>query len=178
MKYLVLIPVLLLIGGCAQSNSQSAGRDTIVTAASPDQERALLGQVKALEGKWEMVGDDGKPQLATTYQVSSGGNVVREVMFPGASHEMTNVYHMDGSDLVMTHYCAVGNQPRMRAARKSGNTIHFTFDSVTNHTSRSQTCMREMSLEVVDNDHIVQRWKSYQDGKPVEGADFVLTRVK
>ncbi len=36
-------------------------------------------------------------------------------MYPGMEHEMTNMYTLDGNTLVMTHYCAGGNQPRMRA---------------------------------------------------------------
>jgi hypothetical protein len=35
---------------------------------------------------------------------------------------------MDGADLVMTHYCMLGNQPRMKADSKSPkNQIRFQF---------------------------------------------------
>ncbi|MEZ6019293.1 MAG: hypothetical protein R3F17_04090 [Planctomycetota bacterium] len=40
---------------------------------------------------------------------------MREIMFPGQPFEMTNVYRLDGNDLCVTHFCAVGNQPQMRA---------------------------------------------------------------
>jgi hypothetical protein len=174
MKALILIPVFALLVGCATHG----GGDRVVAAASPDQQKALLGQVKMLEGKWMGKSEDGKEHLMTEYKVSSAGNVVREIMFPGSDHEMTNVYHMDGKDLVMTHYCAVGNQPRMRTDTTSGNTIHFVYDSATNHTSMDQVCMREMSLEIQDKDHIVQHWRAWQNGKAMPETAFAMTRMK
>ncbi|HYE62616.1 MAG TPA: hypothetical protein VD997_11530 [Phycisphaerales bacterium] len=175
----VALTALALLAGCANSRQASSqSGDRIVKAASPAQQQALLGRVKALEGKWQQRNEDGSTELATVYQVSSGGNVVREVMFPGASHEMTNVYHMDGPDLVMTHYCAVGNQPRMRAKGVNGNRIDFVFDSATNHTSPQQSVMHEMSLEIKDNNTIVQHWRSRKDGKPLPETKFELTRMK
>ena len=46
-------------------------------------------------------------------RTTGGGSAVTETLFPGTAHEMMSVYHMDGDDLVLTHYCAGGNQPRM-----------------------------------------------------------------
>ena len=43
--------------------------------------------------------------------------------FPGTGHAMTTVYHLDGRDLVLTHYCMGGNQPRMRAKTTEGATV-------------------------------------------------------
>lgn len=177
---IALLPAIVLLAGCTQPHftATTQSHDRIVTAATPAQSKALLGQVKALEGKWQMQDDDGKKELASVFQVSSNGHVVREIMFPGSPHEMTNVYHMDGKDLVMTHYCAIGNQPRMRATGASGNRIDFAFDSATNHTSPKQSVMHEMSLEITGPDTIVQHWRSTQDGKAQPETTFTLTRMK
>ena len=32
---------------------------------------------------------------------------------------MATLYHLDGDQLMLTHYCSAGNQPRMRAATVS-----------------------------------------------------------
>ncbi len=165
----------LMFAGCASHS----GGPKVVQGASQAEQEALLGQVKQLEGKWAMKAPDGSTHVASEFAVSSGGSVVREVMFPGHPHEMTNVYHMDGRELVMTHYCAVGNQPRMRAASMQGNRLVFTFESVTNYTGGDQHCMRDMAIEFKDADTIVEHWRSYVGDKPSpEVTRFELTRVK
>ena len=47
---------------------------------------------------------------------------------------MVSVYHLDGDDLRMTHYCAVGNQPRVKLDRVHSTPDHliFVFDGGTN----------------------------------------------
>ena len=35
--------------------------------------------------------------------------------FPGQPMEMLSIYHQDKGDLLMTHYCILGNQPKMKA---------------------------------------------------------------
>lgn len=154
------------------------GRPQAVAAASDAEKAVLIDRVKSLEGEWEMVDDQGQRRVASVFKVGSGGSAVREVMFPGSDHEMTNVYHMDGPTLVLTHYCAVGNQPRMRAVAGSPNRIEFRFDSVTNWAGGGQTYMGQMTLEFVDADHIVERWYHIRDGQAGDPTEFVLTRKR
>src|SRR5262249_31321657 len=100
----------------------------IVSAAAPEQE-AMFNQIKSLSGKWSTQGREGmKGEI--DFAVSSNDSIVRETMFPGTPHEMTNIYHLDGPSVVMTHYCAMGNQPKMRATKGSTKEIPFHFDSV------------------------------------------------
>lgn len=106
----------VFIGGCASGKHT---RSDVVAKASETQTNELLGKVKTLEGEWTLTGPDGQPG-SIVFKTSSAGSVVRETMFPGQPHEMTNVYHMDGPTCVVTHYCAAGNQPRMRAAKLDG----------------------------------------------------------
>ena len=153
----------MALAGCASSSSSSTPAK--VTAATPQQNAALLDQVKQLAGTWEMINAKGEPEGGSTFDVTSAGFAVREVMFPGSDHEMTNVYHMDGSTLVMTHYCAAGNQPRMRAAMGKPGVLDFKLDSVTNWTGGSQEYMGELTLTIKDRDHITQSWSSFVDGK-------------
>ena len=75
--------------------------------------------LKKLAGDWVEVGKDGKltDKVVSTLRVTSGGTAVQETIFPGSDHEMVTMYHLDGADLVLTHYCMLGNQPRMRTNR-------------------------------------------------------------
>jgi hypothetical protein len=188
---LTLAPILALASGCASSSNSGCRCDPclcnqnaaarVVAPASDAHKAAMLGRIKALAGTWEMTDDKGQSQIASIFVVSSDGHVVREIMFPGSQHEMTNMYHMDGDTLIVTHYCAVGNQPRMRAPATdaSADRITFVFDSVTNKTSADQTCMGNMTIVFVDAQTIRQEWRSTKaDGASEDHADFTLTRKK
>src|SRR5688572_4688296 len=76
-----------------------------------------LDKLKALEGEWiDVDGVFGKKgAVAVTYRVTAGGKTVVETFPINTPGEMVTVYHMDGNDLVLTHYCSGGNQPRMRS---------------------------------------------------------------
>jgi hypothetical protein len=175
MKAALLPVVAVLLVGCA--SSQPSGPRVVET--DPDRTEALLGMVKKLEGRWAVMGPNGEEMVGSEFKVSSGGTVVREIMFPGHAHEMTNLYHMDGPDIVMTHYCAVGNQPRMRARAMEGNRLVFVFDDVTNYAGGNQHCMRDMTLEFKDDDNIVEHWRSFVGDKPVGGVTTIeLTRMR
>ena len=90
--------------------------DSKVSAPAP---HAGLEKLKKMVGTWVAADKDGKPtdQVVSVFKVTAAGSAVQETLFPGQPHEMISVYHLDGSDLVMTHYCMLGNQPRMRAAK-------------------------------------------------------------
>ena len=137
--------------------------------------------MKSLAGTWEGKDPDGNVSV-TTYQVTSNGSAVREIMLPGTPHEMTNMYTMDGPDLLMTHYCAMGNQPHMRATTatgNAGNTIAFKSAGVSNLTAPDQMYMGEMSITFIDAEHIQEHWQSLKNGKPAEHAmTFEKTRKK
>lgn len=150
-----------------------------VIAAPTPREQAMLDALKRLAGEWTMVDEKGETVTGSVFAVSSNGHVVREVMFPGTDHEMTNVYHLDGPSLLVTHYCAMGNQPRMRATGPGPHDLDFRFDGVTNLAS-DQAYMGSLRLVIADPDHIEQHWKSYKNG--AELADhapvFKLTRKR
>lgn len=175
MKTTVCILVAALaLAGCAGSNSAVKG-PRVAGKASDVQRAELLERVKKLDGTWEMTDEKGQ-KSTLVFKTISNGSAVREIMFPDSPHEMTNMYHMDGATLVVTHYCAAGNQPRMRATHADGNAIHFTFDSITNMAASDEGYMGEMTLVFSDTDHLTQRWKYFEGGKVTEGPDFVLTR--
>jgi hypothetical protein len=173
MPFVLSLAALPLFSACASSSERR-----VVSAATPAQNELLLDQVKALEGTWEMTDENGQRQVAAVFTVSSRGSIVREVMFPGAEHEMTNVYHMDGPSLVLTHYCAGGNQPRLRACSAKPGTIEFGLDSVTNLTGADESYMGELTLVRVDENTLREEWRSFRDGElqPEHSPVFLLTR--
>jgi len=162
------------LGGCASSKSSARP----VAAASEAERAALIDRVKSLAGTWEA--DVGGHKGETTISVSSGGSAVREIMAQGTPHEMTNMYHMDGSTLVMTHYCAMGNQPRMRARAgvAGGDAIRFESDGVTNLLPEHQGYMGSMTLTFIDENTVRQDWVHITNGKPGEPFSILMQRKR
>jgi hypothetical protein len=170
---LVTAAALLPLAACNKHAHTHADHDHAVATkfvATPSvAESAAFERLKSLAGNWESQGEDGSWKPGSTFTVTSGGSVVREIMMPGKPFEMTNMYHMDGGDIVATHYCAAGNQPRMRAHGMNGNTLAFHFDSVTNLKKTDHGVMREMAITFIDNDHFEVAWTNYDvDGKKSE----------
>jgi len=140
-------------------------------------------KLKALAGEWVDApeGTDGKPgeQVKVTYRVTGAGTVVCETLFPGSEHEMVTMYHMDGEDLVLTHYCAAGNQPRMKAEKSADAAkVWFKFTGGSNVDIKKGLHMHEATIHFVDADHVKSRWVAWKDGKEDHAADFSLVRKK
>lgn len=132
---------------------------------------AGLEQLKKLAGTWVAVGEDGKPTdtVVSVFKVTAAGSAVQETIFPGQPQEMVSLYHLDGKDLLMTHYCAAGNQPRMKLdAKGKKGVLKFDFVSGTNLDPAKDMHMHEGSITLLDDDHIQWTWVGYMAGKPVK----------
>ncbi len=189
MSVAIVLGAGIAAAGCSSSSSSTSGASTSkttsasmkpVTPATDAQRAALFDRVKQLNGAWQMKDETGKLTTTAVFTVSSAGSAVREVMFPGAGEEMTNMYHMDGPALVMVHYCAEGNQPHLRATTDNvkGNQIVLKSDSVANLTSADGGYMGKLTITFKDADHIQQEWQSYKAGKEAEKVVFELERKK
>ena len=148
-----------------------------VAALAADTATVRFDNLKALTGEWTMSGGDGS--VAVTYRVTAGGSAVVETLFPGAAHEMVTVYTVDKGDVVLTHYCAEGNQPHMKAVRGGdAKAIDFKFDSGGNMKSPNDGHMHEATFAFGDADHVTSTWLYYKDGKAGEKKEFSLVRKK
>ncbi len=165
---ILMILFVLSLSACAKSA-------VVVPAATAAQKSALLDEVKKMAGTWTYYDDKGASQGIGRFAVTSGGAVVREVMFPGQKHEMTNMFHMDGDALVATHYCAGGTQPRMVARVGKPGELVFKLDSVSNLTSKDGDYMGALTLKRVDTNTVQQTWTSFKNGKSSSNT-FTLKR--
>ncbi|MEK6261982.1 MAG: hypothetical protein AABP62_25570 [Planctomycetota bacterium] len=130
-----------------------------------------LEKMKKLVGTWVAADDDGKPtdQVVSQIKLTAGGSAIHETLFPGEPHEMVSIYTVDGPDLVMTHYCMLGNQPRMKADAKSpANQILFKFAGGSNLDPKKDKHMHEATLTIVDGDHIEIAGVGWEDGAPAK----------
>jgi hypothetical protein len=171
------LSVLALTGACASTHDE-------VREQQSQQAHAQFDQIKALAGGWSGKAAHGgeSQQVEVTYRLTAGGNAVLETLFPGTEHEMVTMYYVDGDQLMLTHYCVVGNQPHMlakptAAAGPDANTIAFECHGLgTNMASEDDAHMHIATLEFLGNDHIRTTWQMYEKQKPTHVASFDLTR--
>jgi len=98
------------------------------------------------------------------FKITGGGSAIMSEIL--GHEDMVSMFHMDGDRLVMTHYCAVGNQPRMRAsASPDGKTLTFNFVDATNLSSPDAGHMQKMILTVLDENHHTEEWVFVDHGK-------------
>jgi hypothetical protein len=152
-------------------------------APGADAAAAAMERLKTLSGEWTgKAGHGAQPfPVTVTYRVTGAGSAVVETLFAGTPHEMMTVYHLEAGELVLTHYCATGNHPRMRLDRSSSDptTLSFAFAGATNFDPAVAMHMHSGHIHQIDADHIEAQWVSWDKGKPTgEAARFVLTRSK
>jgi hypothetical protein len=145
------------------------GDDKTGAKLPPAPTNAGLEKMKKLAGTWVAADKDGKPtdQVVSVIKVTAGGSAVHETLFPGQPMEMVSVYTADGPDLVMTHYCVLGNQPRMKAdPNSSENQIVFQFDGGGNLDPKKDKHMHEATLTFADDDHYEVKGTGWENGAP------------
>jgi hypothetical protein len=156
-----------------------------VAAAPPTPGDKVLQRLRALQGNWEgslewTGARTGSGPVKATYLTTGNGSAVIENLIMGddVNPSMTSVYHMDGADLRMTHYCGAHNQPRLRATQiaDAGDDVTFSFVDATDldaHPAHVEGC----ELRFIDDDHLVVRFTFTGGGKKsVENID--LKRVR
>jgi hypothetical protein len=152
-------------------------------AMPPPQTTPQFETIKSLAGTWVGTGEmHGKTQpIKVSYRVTSGGTAVEETLFPGTPHEMVSVYFLDGNNLMMTHYCALGNQPRMKMTQskkgKKGETISLQMVDATGMKSPQDPHMGALTLKVKGKDQLVEEWE-YVNPKGNETKVFTYQREK
>jgi len=145
------------------------------TRAEPNS-TAAFDQLKSLQGSWAGKTSDGRPVQISNRVVSSGSALMSEIT---GQENMITMFHMDGNRLIMTHYCASGNQPRMvGSVSPDGKTITFNFLDATNLLSTQHGHMQQVVFTLVDSDHHTEQWQfATQDGKKMSEV-FDLQRQK
>lgn len=161
----------MLAGGLMVLAMTASGRGDDAPPTKPTPTHPGLERIKKLAGTWVEADKDGKPtdNVVSVVRVTAGGSAVHETLFPGQPMEMLSVYHLDKGDLVMTHYCVLGNQPRMKADRKSPtNQIRWTFVGGTNLDPAKDAHMHSATVTFIDDDHIEIAGEAWEGGKPSE----------
>jgi len=137
-----------------------------VSYAQTDAQKAF-STLKTLPGTWEGSGMESASSNApvrVNFKITGDGSAIMSEIQGHA--DMISMFHMDGDRLLLTHYCSVGNQPRMQAsASPDGKTLTFNFVDATNLSSPDAGHMQKMILTVLDENHHREEWVFVDHGK-------------
>jgi hypothetical protein len=130
-----------------------------------------FGPLASLVGEWQGKDPEGKPMTAS-YQWTGSGTSLVETMTKAEKPVMMTMYHADKSSRMLTHYCKLGNQPRMRADMPGGDakTLTFNFIDITNLAQPTDPHMHKISVTFQDQDHFTQEWMLGKDGKELAAS--------
>lgn len=135
----------------------------------------VMAKLTALEGEWTLLDENGTDTgvVGAVFKPTANGSAVREIMMPGHDHEMLNVYHADGDRVLMTHYCAAGNQPRLTIVPADDDRLELRFESITNLAHEGANHMRQADFQWHGPDRLTTTWYSMRDGKLSEEATVI-----
>jgi hypothetical protein len=83
---------------------------------------------------------------------------------------------MDGSDLMATHYCPQGNQPRLKMRRAAGRRFDFTFHDATG-LDAGEAVQHDFWIEI-GADGTITRGETYVQGDEAESETITYARVR
>jgi len=165
-----LVLGILLLSGVARAEEQE----------SPGPR--MFERLKTLAGEWEGTfewsgGRTGSGNLRVTYALTGGGSALVENLVMGGVPTMTTVYHLDGSDLRMTHYCAARNQPRLKAVRfdEGQGSAEFALVDVTGVGPKNPGHVQAFFVRLLDPDRINLRF-TFGGGPGRPAVENILVR--
>jgi hypothetical protein len=118
----------------------------------------------ALAGSWEGRSSVGWTSRSELEVIARGSALLERTNFEAHPGEtMLTLFHMDGPELLLTHYCVAGNQPRLAATEIAGDTLRFTFRDATNLPAREHGHMGAAFFRLEGPDAFSSQW-SFQEG--------------
>ena len=122
-----------------------------------------IARLKSLVGEWRGKDVEGRA-VQVTYSLTAGNTAVLETLEVAAGLSMVTLYHPDNEKLMMTHYCILGNQPRMQGDMDD-RSLTFSLIDATNLSSPGAAHMRKLVMSFPDNDHLRHEWTMRAGGQ-------------
>jgi hypothetical protein len=116
-------------------------------------------RLKTLVGEWQATGEDGKP-VTSSFRLVSNDTALEETFQGDKDHQMVTLYTPDENRVTLTHYCSMGNQPRLETPVVSATSDEFVFAfiGITNLASPEDQHMHGMVVQIDDADHFSETW--------------------
>jgi hypothetical protein len=149
---------------------------TTVHGAESVNPREVFTKLQTLVGEWEGKTEAGRA-LKVSYRLTANNTVLIETWTLGPTRESLTLYHMDNESLIATHYCPVGNQPRLRF-KEGGSASLFVFEfvSATNLPKPEAAHQHRFEMELLQPNSFARSETYLENGKG-EPERIVYTRT-
>lgn len=149
---------------------------TAPAGAHSDPSAIAFETMKESIGLWRPA-DNPDSSLRIRFSLTAGGSaLVEEWTRDGQPHSLT-VYNRDGVDLIATHYCPQGNQPRLAMRPPADrNVIRFVFRDVMDLDAAHESHAVELVFDM-SNDGVLVRQETYRQNEAEETSELRLVRA-
>ena len=136
------------------------------SGADPLKARDVFTKLQTLVGEWEGKTETGRV-LKVSYRLTANNTVLVETWTLGPQRESLTLYHMDNESLIATHYCPLGNQPRLRF-KEGGSASLFTFEfvSATNLPKPEAAHQHQFEMELLQPNSFARSETYLENGTP------------
>ena len=167
--YLTALLLTFAVGGTSQETSSA---------------NATFQKLTTLVGHWEGTAQwtgarTSKGPMNADYSLTGNGSALVENLVVDNTPIMTSVYHLDGKDLRVTHFCAAKNQPRLIASRMDPQKgeADFKFVDATNLLSPEAPHVDGLNISILSDTHLRVTFHFVGNGKEsVEHIDLTRKR--
>jgi len=113
-----------------------------------------------------------------SFKTKAAGSAVVQTTGAGQPGEMETIFHLDGDQLLLTHYCALQNAPilKFEKSNKPGE-LKFVFQGGTNFDPAVDAHFHEGTFQIKDKDTLEQTFTVFANGKASPEGRAVLHRV-
>ncbi len=136
----------------------------------------LFSQLKSLVGVWKKEGGTNS-KFYIDFELTANETVLIETWYRNNKKHSLTLYHLNGNDLIATHYCPQGNQPRLQLSMDStSNNISFQFLDITNLGNKSDSYQHSLGFEINQSFNKVIRREIYLSQVGEEASVLKLIR--
>lgn len=137
---------------------------------------AAFERMKSLVGEWSATSPEmGK--METEFRLIAGGSVIEEHFGEDTPMEMLSVYHDVNGKLTMTHFCMLRNQPRMRLAKSTADSLTFDLAPTPGLNAAKDKHMHGATYTFIDANHFKLEGVGWENGKSAPcGPPVIFTR--
>jgi hypothetical protein len=146
-----------------------------MTQQAPGAGSRSFERLKALAGEWHGRTPQGR-DIGLCYRLTANGSSLVETWDLGAGRESLTIYHMDGDVLVASHFCPLGNQPRLALRRASADRLEFEFRDGTNLDPAADAHQHNFWIEFHGPEAMV-RSETYREGAGEETEEVRYGRL-
>lgn len=137
----------------------------------------VFEKLKPLVGEWKGTTPTGRV-FGVSYQLIAKNSVLVETWTMAPGRQTMTVYHLDGNNLLATHYCSAGNQPRLQLkAPAAPDNFVFDFVSSTNLPDPQVSHQHQFDIQLTGPDAF-SRSETYLEKGVADTERVAYTRLK